>query len=307
MKPIDISIIYVNYKTSHLLENSISSLVNFSEGFSYEIIVVDNSSSDVESRNLERIVNRFGCTIIHSDNVGFGNANNIGVLHSHGKYVYFLNSDTLFISNACLELFKFLEYNPDTGIVGSNLYSLNMENIFSFQLDEKNLKNERKNASLVKIFGRRKKTINKTDIPISISGFVSGASLMMSKENFLKIGGFPKSIFLYAEEAYLCYSLIHKLNLKIYNIPSSRIIHLEGKSFDANERRIGYSCEGNFIYYTLIFGRDIAIKYLKLMISLFRRNAILSLITLQKNKFLKFKLFEKVYKNKLKEETSKNA
>lgn len=307
MNQIDVSIIYVNYKTAKLLEDSIKSVRKYSSGFSYEIIVVDNSCDDAENGKLEQLRETYGFKLFYSDNVGFGSANNLGVSRANGKYLHFVNCDTLFISNACFELFIFLENHPTVGIVGSNLYSEEMDHIFSFQKNEKNLKNEKKDASIFNIFRSKSNTINKSMEPTPIGGFVSGASLMISKCIFNKVGGFPKEIFLYAEEAYLCYQLIHKLNLEIYNIPSSKIIHLEGKSFGISEARIRNSCDGNFVYYNLLFGQDMAIKYLKTMVNIFRRNEMFYLLTFKNDKKTKFSLFKKVYKEKLLDVQSKKT
>lgn len=109
-KEIDVSVIYVNYKTSFLLEESIKSLLEFSICFTYEIIIVDNSCSDEERIKLIDISNRYNVRlIVLPENNGFGCANNEASKIASGKYLYFLNCDTKLISNACFELFSFLK------------------------------------------------------------------------------------------------------------------------------------------------------------------------------------------------------
>ena len=298
-KKIDVSVIYVNYNTSHLLEESLKSFKQFSDGFSYEIIVVDNSCNETENLLLEKVSKEYSTTNIYLDNnSGFGCGNNEGAKKANGKYLYFVNCDTIFVSNACFELLYFISNNPNCGIVGSNLLSKDGSPNYSFSLEEKNLKNEKTNDRLLK----SKKNglhFNNGESPLKINGFVSGASFMISKECFDKLGGFPKEIYLYAEESYLCYQLIHKLGLDIYNVPSSRLIHLEGKSFGADETRIKHACNGNYTYYELLFGKDVAKQYLKHKIKIYNRNAVLCFVAFKFSKSKKFCIFSRVYKKKL--------
>lgn len=293
---IDVSVVLVNYNSSKLLENCLESLIKHSKNFCYEIIVIDNTCSDIEKTKLESLGNRFKFKLIYSKNVGFGNANNLAAKSANGKYLFFLNCDTVLISNACYELFNYLESNPNVGVAGSNLYNDDKKPNYSFQYCEKNYKNEIVYSSL--IFKKKNKTFNYTNQPLKIYGYVSGACLMISKKNFDIIGGFPKDIFLYAEEAYLCYQVIHKLNLEVYNVPSSKIIHLEGRSFSTSESRIRHACNGNYVYYKLLFGDEIALKYLKKKSFIYGKYALLCMFIFKIKKSRKFRLFKTIYREK---------
>ena len=103
----NVSIVIVNYNTLKLTKACIDSVIEKTSGLEYEIILVDNASSDGSSdvfKNDERII-----FIEASDNIGFGKANNLGVKHAKGDYLFFLNSDTLLLNNAVDELWKFCE------------------------------------------------------------------------------------------------------------------------------------------------------------------------------------------------------
>ena len=94
----DVSIIIVNYNTKQVTQSCINSIVEHSHGFSYEIILVDNHSTDGSYAlfsNDARIK-----YVYNEKNVGFGQANNIGYQYSTGDFIFLLNSDTLLLNNA---------------------------------------------------------------------------------------------------------------------------------------------------------------------------------------------------------------
>ncbi|MFR0836875.1 MAG: glycosyltransferase, partial [Barnesiella sp.] len=72
---------------------------------------------------------------IYSDrNLGFGRANNLGIREAKGRYLFFLNSDTILLNNAVKLFFDFCEKNPDRkiGAVGAVLKDQNQKNIHSY-------------------------------------------------------------------------------------------------------------------------------------------------------------------------------
>ena len=94
----DVSIIIVNYNTKELTAACINSIFQYTEGVEFEVILVDNASTD-GSREFFRKDTRI--ILIESEiNLGFGRANNLGYEYSHGKYVFLLNSDTYLLNNA---------------------------------------------------------------------------------------------------------------------------------------------------------------------------------------------------------------
>ena len=90
---LDLSVIVVNYNTSTFLRNCLQSVFEQTKGIDYEVIAVDNASSD-GSREL--LQNEFPQvrTIFNSENKGFAAANNQAIRVAQGRYVLLLNSDT---------------------------------------------------------------------------------------------------------------------------------------------------------------------------------------------------------------------
>lgn len=305
MNNIDVSIIIVNYKTSNLVKDCIASVKEKSSLFTYEIIVVDNSVDEEELKKLKLLESDDIHIIDAKGNLGFGKANNLGTTIAEGKYLYFLNSDTLLINNAIYELKKFLDENNDTGIVGSNLYTKELKPNHCFIQSEKNIKSDKKTYNFISVLKKQifKKRIdfNYTDKNKRIDGYVCGASLMIRKSLFDELGGFDKDIFMYAEESLLCYRCINEKHYKIYNIPSSKIIHFEGGS-DTSVSYHHYKVfvDGNVVYYTKAFSKNTAIKYLKAMKNIMRFRIFISKFIFR-NKHQQFIVFYNACNDKLKE------
>ena len=90
----DISIIIVNYNSRDLLMNCIISIVNNLKSINYEIIVVDNHSTDNSLESCKQLNYNEVVIIEPNENLGFGRANNLGVRHATGQILHFLNPDT---------------------------------------------------------------------------------------------------------------------------------------------------------------------------------------------------------------------
>lgn len=306
MNDVDVSILFVNYKTSYLIKDVISSIKERSSNFTYEIIIVDNSCDQEELSKLQEYKDD-ALIIDAKDNLGFGKANNLGATYAHGKYLHFLNTDTLLMNNAIYELKKFLDENNNVSIVGSNLYTREERPNHSYIPYEMNRKGIKKLNSLFtsikkKITGKRI-DFNYSNQPLKLDGYVCGASLMMRKEDFDKLGGFDNDIFMYSEETLLCYRTIHELHKDIYNVPSSKIIHFEGESFKKpiSYQRYKTQADGDTIYYLKAFGKEETIKIIKNKLKTYKKKAFISKLTRNKSQVDKFNLMYKAYKEKLEE------
>ena len=131
----DVSIIYVNYYTSGLLVDSIQSVVNKTIGITYEIIIIDNNSEkNLRQKLQESISDTIPVKYLFlQENIGFGKANNEGAKIASGKYLLFLNPDTILLNNAIKILYDFMESDPQAGACGGNLYDSSNNPLFSFR------------------------------------------------------------------------------------------------------------------------------------------------------------------------------
>ncbi|WP_342420829.1 glycosyltransferase family 2 protein [Paenibacillus sp. FSL E2-0178] len=123
--PYNISIVIVNYNGKRYIDNLFQSFINLDvQGVTYEIVFVDNNSSDDSVLYLtEKYQDLFpSLKIVKSEkNLGFAGGNNFGVQFAEGEYVVFLNNDTAVSKNWLQELSLFSETHSDIGIVSSKL------------------------------------------------------------------------------------------------------------------------------------------------------------------------------------------
>lgn len=281
---LDVSIILINYKTSHYVKNIIADIIKNTRDISFEIIVVDNSNDEEEFNKLLQL--KTNARIINTGaNIGFGKGNNLGTKYANGDYLLFLNTDTQLIGNTIGILHGFISNNHRIGIVGPNMFTKDGLPNNSYEKEEKSLKREGKGFIYNHFHRKHTKDFffNSSGKPLNIQGYICGACLMISKENFTKLGGFDDDIFMYAEDALLCYRLRNGLGLEVYNVPDAKIIHFEGGSFDKiSKTRAAFIANGNYIYYKKCFGEKIAKKYLKKYISRLKEKAFILLFCRKK-------------------------
>lgn len=245
----DVSIILVNYNTADLLLACIDSILEKTQKIIYEIIVVDNASAD---SSLELMRSRFPSVkvIANEINVGFGRANNIGVKEAQGKYIWFLNSDTLLINNAARILFDAIEEYPKSGIAGGNLFDRDLNPTTSFYPLMPGFMSDI-DYLFFNIFSKIKYmqnlNFNYTNRILEIDGFITGADLMIKKTVFDELGGFDSDFFMYYEETELTYRL-KKTGLKVISVPDAKIIHLEGASEIKKENTLRRTFESKYTY-----------------------------------------------------------
>lgn len=250
----DVSIIYVNYKTCDLLLNSIQSVREHTSGISYEIIVVDNHSEDASR---ERLLEQYPeVTYIQSEaNVGFGRANNLGIKAARGQCVLFLNPDTLLINDAISLLFHYSQAHADVGACGGNLYDEEGNPASSFGRRFPSFTQEFLSIFYIPAFRLpyyKSQFFNHTSRPLQVASIV-GADLMVKKEVLNKVGGFDPVFFMNYEETELCHR-IHTTGYKVYSVPEARITHLEGRASYIKQSRLFFLYEGQYIYFHKLYG-----------------------------------------------------
>ncbi len=229
-----ISIVIVNYKVADFVCQAIRSIHEANLAEKTEIIVVDNNSGDDSQR---KITEEFPDTIWIGlkNNLGFGKACNVGAHRASGKYLLFLNPDTL-VSHNTLEVFvRLLNENPQIGIAGPKI--LNPDG--SFQASCRRSFPTPFNAfchlfGLSRIFGRNKlfgrynMTYLDPDKEAEVDA-LSGSFMFMRASVFEEIGGFDERFFMYGEDLDLC-AKTRQAGYTIWYTPDTQIVHFKGKS-----------------------------------------------------------------------------
>ncbi len=233
---INISIVIINYNSIELIKDCLQSFEKYSSGFTYEIIIVDNSDQTELQEKLNHFKNlKF---ITNKENKGFAAANNQGLKIANGEYILFLNNDTLFTENSIFKIFQFLSSKEEDIILGCKLLNKDLtlqhsvldfftvwntftSNFFLYLLFPKS-----KYFNKYYLMNRKVNYITEVDV-------VTGAFLLANRETLLELNGFDERFFFYAEEMDLCYR--HKQNggIVIY-YPETSVIHLKGETTKKN-------------------------------------------------------------------------
>jgi GT2 family glycosyltransferase len=231
-----VSIIIVNYNTRRLSINCIQSIIKVTLNISYEIIMVDNASTD---ESVKAIKDEFPQVILIENeiNIGFGRANNLAAQQAKGEFLFFLNSDTILFENSIEKLLNFFIENEQRLRIGS-LGCVLVDNDKVFNGAGGDFPTSRKEALLLfqslPVIGKLFSKIKTKEIPLNTTCFqidyVIGADLMIKTSVFNQINGFDPSFFMYYEESDLQKRMNRDLDLKSYIYTKTQIIHLEDGS-----------------------------------------------------------------------------
>jgi hypothetical protein len=231
---LDLSICIVNWNVEALLKACLGSIFKETKGISFEVIVVDNHSSD-NSVNMIKTDFPQVKLIENKDNAGFTKANNQAIKQSQGRYIMLLNPDTEIIDNALDKMIKFFGTRPDCGALGCKLLNTDgslQRSCKTFPSLDVILYNSLFLDSLFpksRLFGKYFMTwwdfndVREVDQPM-------GSALMIRKDVLDKAGLFDENIFIWFDEVDLCYR-IKKAGYKIYFTPEARIKHHLSRSF----------------------------------------------------------------------------
>lgn len=228
----DLSIVIVNHNTKKLTAQTVKSVIDTTYGIDYEIIVVDNSSITTEYYKSDDSRVK---VIPKVENKGFGHACNIGANNAVGRYVLFLNSDTIMQENTLKKSVEYMDKHRDVGCLGIRTILKNGQfdhgckrgfptpfNSLCYVLKlHKLFPNNKKFGGYTLSYLSNEET-NEVDS-------VSGAFMLIPKIVLSKVGLFDESIFMYAEDIDLCYR-IKQSGLKVVYYADVFMIHLKGQS-----------------------------------------------------------------------------
>lgn len=226
-----LSIIILSFNTKKLTIKCLESIIRQHrkelENGVFEVIVVDNNSSDNTVSAIQQFKNKTinKIKIIENKkNYGFAKGNNIGAKKAQGKYLMILNSDTKVLDKGLLGMVDFLDKNKEMGILGARLVNSDgtkQSSVGTFYTIP---------ALLVMLFGgERFGLLRKSPLKICQVDWVSGGAMMVRKVLFDKLNGFDEHFFMYVEDMELCWRS-KKLGVLTYFYPKVTIMHKERAS-----------------------------------------------------------------------------
>ncbi len=237
----DVSIIIVNLNARQLLEECLASIYEYTCDLTFEIIIVDNHSSD---GSVLMVNGKFPQVrlIENSVNNRYAIANNQGLDIAQGKYILYLNSDILLRANTIKELYHFLETHKDAGGVGGRLVypdGSHQDSCFRFP----SAVNVFYLSCLARFYWKTSLAANypvELLTPVRRVDFVVGACFMARRELLLQCQGMDAAYYLYGEDLDLCYRM-RLAGWNVYYLATAEsIIHYGGASavhlFGSDER-----------------------------------------------------------------------
>lgn len=224
----DVSIIIINYNTQEMTNECIRSIINNTKDIDYEIILIDNASTDKSKTFFERDSR---IKYVYSyENMGFGRANNVGMMLAKGDYYFLLNSDTILRNNAVKSFFDYAKRNNEKAFYGCWLENEEGINIHSGGVLP-TIKTILGELCKSYIPGRAEgdRMVTYSDVECYKIGYVTGADLFFHRSVYETIGGFDHNFFMYCEEADW-QRRAAKQGIFSYILHNPRIIHYNGGS-----------------------------------------------------------------------------
>src|ERR1700722_8998967 len=217
----DVSIVIINYNTFELTCKCIRSVMQHTKGVSYEIILVDNASTE---RDTDSFLNEFPAIrlIKSKENTGFTGGNNLGIKYATAPYILLLNSDTELTEDSIAICYEVIRQDNSIGVITCKLLSPNGK------VQKQCLRFPSIMLALIEMFRLHKLISQPKRGALMSGGFFDHLSSMYVDSVWGTFFMFPTTVlerfpdkklpgsfFMYSEDLEWCYA-IKKMGYKIY-------------------------------------------------------------------------------------------
>lgn len=239
----DLSIIILTYNTKDLTYQAVKSIEdNYQEEVrsgNYEVIVTDNASTDGTLSFFQDFKKKTTITSFHivdnGGNIGFSAGNNKGVPYANGRYVLFLNPDTIVYKKTLTHMLSFVDTTEGVGAATCKLINADGELDFNCHRGFPTPWNAFCYFSgLQRLFPRSRIFAGYTqgwkDLTTTHQvSAIEGAFMLMPKEVGERVGWWDEDYFFYGEDLQFCYD-IRQLGYSIFYVGEAEIMHIGGAS-----------------------------------------------------------------------------
>lgn len=237
-----LSIIIVTYNSQPLIKDCIDSIMKFSDLplSEFEIIVVDNSEAE-EGARMKNYLSELYPDLIDfykNENYGYGHGNNVGIRAAKGEIIAVMNPDVRLLEPLFL---KALQHFTDSSVGSVGFNQVNDQTNYSFFI-----KPEKFIPVISSLFT---KVYNKLNVFNADSYYLAGAFVFFNRKDFIQIGLYDESIFMYYEEP----DVAHRLSLigkKTVFDKSKSYQHLIEVKDSYNKKLIDIGSDSIRIYFT---------------------------------------------------------
>lgn len=258
----DLSICIISLNSKAFLSACLDSVIKHTLGISYELIVVDNGSTDGTQALLSERYPQVRL-IENQTNLGFSKPMNQAYAVSHGDFILVLNPDTLINDDCFSTQVAYLRDHPEAGVSIPKVHNADG----SFQAQSR--RGEARPAAVFGYFlglGKlfpKSKALNAylmswlPEDEIAEVKAVSGSCMFIRRECWEQVGGFDEAFFAYQEDSDLCERARAK-GWKIMYVPLSNVIHFggEGGSKTQQVRGIYEWHRSYFLFYRKHYAKD---------------------------------------------------
>ena len=251
---VDVSIIVVSWNTINLLRNCLSSIYQTTPGVTYEIIVVDNGSTDGSP---DMVAGEFPTArLLRLEvNIGFARANNFGISVSKGKYICLVNSDVEMLP-ACIDvLYAYIESHPKVGVLGPKILNPDLTLqpsclgiptpwntlCHALALDSIFPRSSFFGGLFMRFWAHDK---------VARVGALVGCILMVRKSHLDVVGLLDERFFMYSEDVDWC-KRFQEAGYEVIFMPEAKAIHHGAGSSSSNPVRFNNEKQRAFLVYWL--------------------------------------------------------
>ena len=224
----DLSIVIVNWNTKKFVLDAIESIIKSTPKVSYEIVVVDNASSDGSVDALNRLSKEHSHVVVlpQKTNLGFATGTNVGIKRSKGKNILLLNSDTKVKKGALESLVDFANKTKYLGAVAPKLLNADgstQESVFRFPSISLAIRQYYlKSGNFLDKYAPPTKEATKVDICVM-------AAFLVPQKVIQDVGLLDEGYKMYFEDFDYCQRL-KRAGLDVYYLPTAEVYHYHGQS-----------------------------------------------------------------------------
>ena len=237
-----LSVIIVNFNAGIYLARCLESLRRNLAGVEHEVCVVDNASTD---GSVEEVAGRFSSVRLVKcpENGGFSHGINVGLAHTHGDVVMWLNPDAELLDGGIAEVIRVLEERPSAGIVGPQIVSPDgtiQLSCRSWPSYKTALFNRYSLLTRLLPTNPYSREYLKADWDHSTErevDWVSGCCLVHRRRVAMDLGGLDEGFFMYCEDVDFC-RRASQAGWRVSYIPTMRVLHNIGGSTSTAKRRM---------------------------------------------------------------------
>lgn len=237
-----VSVIIINYNTFRMTSDCIRSIYQYTKGTPFEIILVDNASTERDPKEFLREFPQI--TLVESKtNGGFARGNNLGIEKANGKYILLLNSDTLLTEDSISKTVAYLKDHAEVGVVGCRqifpdgqvqfsarrFRSISWELLDLFRFIIYSMSYQRRSRLMLGQFFKHDESLE--------ADWVNGAYFLLPMAVIKQFPGhkLDERFFMYGEDVLWC-EQIKNLGYKIFFQAETTIVHISSGSTDLTKQ-----------------------------------------------------------------------